>query len=52
MKKKIIVVLYVENTLLDFPNTKIAKVEKNQETKENKLKPLHSLNVQENSITT
>jgi hypothetical protein len=34
-----IVIFYVENALLDLPNTKTIKVEINQEIKEKKLKP-------------
>jgi hypothetical protein len=44
MQKKKIVVFYVEEHLTRS-SKKIAKAEKNQQTKENKLKPLNSLNV-------
>jgi hypothetical protein len=34
-----------KNTMLDLPSKKIAKAKRNQQTKENKLKPLDNLNV-------
>jgi len=38
--KEKIIVLYVENTLLDFPNTKTTKVEKKSRKKRKKIETL------------